>query len=198
MPSSSSLRNKSASSDDLNDASILQAGPRQPLQPLVWSQYNATTGQLLARHLQQVSPNNIHAELSVSAMPGEAFPRRAFSQIAAADTGMWLCSALHRSSMDRWRQVGRRDVHLMGAICCLNHQPSRIERVCACECMCVWAQVRAGRCGVQVVGGQLLPGDPDHLLLLLAASAFSQLSAALQLHIFSCHVISLLSYQAVV
>ena len=48
-----------------------------------------------------------------------------------------------------------------------------------------------GKCGLEVVGGQLLPGAPAHLLLITSATTTSRQSIVTPLHIFSCHVIKL-------
>lgn len=57
-------------------------------------------------------------------------------------------------------------------------------------------QVRAGRCRVQVVAGQMLPGGAPHLLLILAASMPGQQLMPTPLHLFSCHVVDIATQEA--
>ncbi|KAL0033314.1 hypothetical protein WJX77_003287 [Trebouxia sp. C0004] len=48
-----------------------------------------------------------------------------------------------------------------------------------------------GRCRMEVVGGQLLPGAAAHLLLILRASTAGHEAIGNPLHIFSCHTVNL-------
>lgn len=56
-------------------------------------------------------------------------------------------------------------------------------------------QAVKGRCRVEVVGGQLLPGAAAHLLLIIRASTASHQAIVNPLHIFSCHTVKLQSPQ---
>ena len=64
--------------------------------------------------------------------------------------------------------------------------------------MTLGVQVRAGRCRVQVVAGQMLPGGAPHLLLILAASLPGQHFMPTPLHLFSCHVVDIAKQEAMV
>lgn len=57
-------------------------------------------------------------------------------------------------------------------------------------------QAVSGKCRLQVVGGQLLPGAAAHLLLITRASTADSQTIISPLHIFSCHVIKLRDVQA--
>ncbi len=56
-------------------------------------------------------------------------------------------------------------------------------------------QAVKGRCRMEVVAGQLLPGAGAHLLLIVRASTTGHQAIVNPLHIFSCHTIRLQSPQ---
>ena len=92
------------------------------------------------------------------------------------------------SALAKWHQ------HLLGNMlkaCCAKSASQ--HKVCS-EVEDDMQAVK-GRCRMEVVAGQLLPGAAAHLLLIIRASTTGHQAIVNPLHIFSCHTIRLQSPQ---
>jgi len=92
------------------------------------------------------------------------------------------------SALAKWHQ------HLLGNMlkaCCAKSASQ--HKVCS-EVKDDMQAVK-GRCRMEVVAGQLLPGAAAHLLLIIRASTTGHQAIVNPLHIFSCHTIRLQSPQ---
>jgi len=92
------------------------------------------------------------------------------------------------SALAKWHQ------HLLGNMlkaCCAKSASQ--HKVCS-EVKDDMQAVK-GRCRMEVVAGQLLPGAAAHLLLIIRASTTGHQAIVNPLHIFSCHTLRLQSPQ---